>query len=449
MLTSSGTRWLSALVAILVGCSGGEGTGAVPEGGWPPSIILVSLDTLRPDHTSVYGYERDTTPFLARFAEQCVVYEEAYSVAPWTLISHMTMLTGLYPLQHGVVEPRAQLSPEIPLLAEELRAVGYQTLCLYFEGWIHARHGFKRGFDYFVPHANAEEATRHQRLVFERLDPERPVFLFLHLFDTHSQRMNKRDSVLYEAPAPYETQFMPDARERLAGLNLPRMWREDEPPTPAQVEALTALYDGTIRYIDAKMEEWSAAWDESPLFQDALVIITSDHGESLGQRGKLKGHGDMWQEGLRIPLLVRAPGRAGAGTRSTARVGLTDLAPTIRQVARLAPDPSLPGYSLLAGLPEERVLVAHQPPMSAWLQGPFKVIEDEDLEAAFDLSLDPAELAPIEGWLARKAEAEAAFEAELGSRAAVRAAPGVAPRREQKTRRKLEALGYAGEEEDE
>ena len=138
------------LALVLLTACGSEGP--------PPNVILVSIDTLRADHVGLYGYARDTTPFLDDFAKTAMVFEHAFSVCPWTLVAHMTMLTGLFPAQHGVVADQLALSQEIPLLPERLASAGYQTLGLYYTSWIHERYGFARGFDVFRAHESAEEA---------------------------------------------------------------------------------------------------------------------------------------------------------------------------------------------------------------------------------------------------------------------------------------------------
>ena len=417
-----------------------------------PSILLISLDTLRADRTGLAGYERDTTPYLDRLAAESVVYDEAYSVAPWTLISHMTMLTGLNPEQHGVVQGRAALSKEIPLVAEVLREAGYQTLGLYFEGWVHERHGFDRGFDVFEAHRDAEEAELHLAKWLPKLDPERPVFLFLHLFDVHTRGLDREDSTLYEPPEPYDRMFMEDARERLQGLTLPRAYRNNETLTEAQLEALGALYDGGVRYVDHKLERWIESWRRTGLLDDSLLIVTSDHGESLGQRGWLKGHGRMYQEGLHIPLLVRYPGARDAGRRSRTAVGLVDLAATIYAHARVDAPFELPGYRLDAEVPEQRVLVAQHDPYKAWLQAPWKVIVEGDGGQAYRLDDDPGESSPLlrgtPEYDELHSQLERQYSSELGARARIHPPPSQAPPMKRPNRRKLRALGYAGDEDE-
>src|SRR5262245_23382069 len=197
---SVATPFLAALLgAVHLGCSGD------PEPA-RPSVILVSIDPLRADHVRLYGYTRDTTPFLDRWSKDATVFERAFTTAAWTLVAHMTMLTGLFPEQHDVIGKRRALSPGIPLLAERLQKAGYRTICLHAPGWIEARHGFHRGFDVFRAHEGLDEAERHLREELDGLDARQPFFLFLHLFDVHCGPFPSGNSI-YPAPPDYERRF--------------------------------------------------------------------------------------------------------------------------------------------------------------------------------------------------------------------------------------------------
>jgi arylsulfatase A-like enzyme len=132
---------LLILVLLLVPLVPGVACGPAKP---PPSVILVSIDTLRADHVGTYGYARPTTPFLDGFARDATVFENTFTSCPWTLVAHMTMLTGLFPAQHGVVQAELGLSPEVPLLAERMKAAGYQTWAL-LSLLDHKRFGFDRG----------------------------------------------------------------------------------------------------------------------------------------------------------------------------------------------------------------------------------------------------------------------------------------------------------------
>ena len=391
-------RFAPACVLGLLGAFGGSSC-ASEEAPGRPSIVLISIDTLRADHMGVYGYERDTTPNLDRFASECLIFERAFAPSAWTLISHMTMLTGLYPNQHGVMSRESALSPELPLLAEELSRVGYRTAGLYCEGWIHERYGFGRGFDEFLAHADAEEAGEHLEETLARLDPAsgRPFFLFLHLFDVHCGPLSKTEpGPIYDCPPPYDDWFLEGARERMPDLPEGQVWRTPGAFPPEVLEGLTALYDGGIRYVDETLGGWLASWREAGWLDDALVIVTADHGESLGQRGLgIADHGGPYQEGLRVPLLVRPPGGA-AGERVGATVHLADVVPTALAAVGLDTE-AMPGLPLLGPLPDGREVYALTDTFEVIVRWPEKLARfgkpHEFIRA--DLVEDPGELLKV------------------------------------------------------
>jgi arylsulfatase A-like enzyme len=408
-------------------------------------VILVSIDTLRADHVGLYGYARDTTPFLDRFARDAVVFERAFSTCPWTLVAHMTMLTGLFPAQHGVVRDELALSPEIPLLAERLQRAGYRTLGLYYTSWVHERYGFARGFDVFRAHGSAEVALEHAREELARLDRARPYFLFFHLFDVHNGAMETGTHMLYPSPPPFQDLFMEGAAERLPKLPPDQIWESVNLLDAEQLAALNALYDGGIRHVDSRLEELFAWLEQQGLLADALVIFTSDHGESLGQRGRLTGHGELAQEGLHVPLVVRHPRGLGAGTRVREVVHLGDIVPTVLDVVGLDPDTRLPGRSLFSELSPERVITGTYLPHEFVVRWPQKLIRQKGFATVkLDLAQDPEELdiQPASGKqfeeLVRQAfPADRPFPAPL--------VLGEMPAAE---REALRALGYAGGEDE-
>jgi arylsulfatase A-like enzyme len=351
--------------------------------------VLVSIDTLRADHVGLYGYARDTTPFLDRLGAQGIVFESAYTSAAWTLVAHMSMLTGLYPEQHGVLSGPLALAEEAPLLAEHLARAGYQTVGLYRQGWIHERHGFARGFDVFRSHWTAEEAEEHLAEELARLDGARPCFLFLHLFDVHNDPSSKDPPSIFSSPPPYQDLFLPGARERLAGETYLSIKKRKL--TADEREALAALYDDGIRHVDAVLERCFARLEAEGWLADALVIVTADHGESLAQRENY-GHGGPWQEGLRVPLVLRLPGNERAGERVREVAHLVDVVPTVLAFAGLPHDPALAGRSLLEPLPAERVVTGGHGPVEFAVRGPEKLIRFGQKYGRVDLAADPHEL---------------------------------------------------------
>jgi len=360
-----------------------------------PHVILISIDTLRADHLSCYGYERETSPFLDRLAARGLLFERAFSSAPWTLPAHLTMLTGLFPDQHGVVSEELALGRDVPLLAERLQAAGYATLGFYRPSWIHARHGFDRGFAVFTGHETVEEARANVTAELARHDPARPTFLFLHLFDVHNGALGQGEHMIYPSPPPYQDHFLPGAAERLPEVPPDVLWESENLLDEAQLAALVALYDGGILHVDANLALLFEELERDGWLDDALVIVTSDHGESLGQRGKLTGHGELAQEGLHVPLIVLPSGGGRAGERVSELVHLGDIVPTVLQATGLPPDARLPGHSLLAELPAGRIAAGTYLPNEFAVRWPEKFVHRRGGPTAlFDLERDPGELAP-------------------------------------------------------
>lgn len=369
-----------------------------------PSVILVSIDTLRADHLGLYGYERETSPFLDRLAERGVVFERAFSPVAWTLPAHMTMLTGLYPEQHGVLAGDLALAPEVPLLAERFARAGYRTVGLYQPTWVHPRHGFDRGFEVFRAHANAEQAGAHLFEELARIPVEQPLFLFVHLFDVHSDPADS--CTLYSTPEPYRELFVPGAAERLAGVTYVGL-KDGKKIEPARRADMIALYDEGIRHVDAALGEWFARLEDEGRLANALVAVTADHGESLGQRGPLGGHGGLHQEGIHVPLILRLPGDARAGTRVRESAHLIDLAPTLLEFAGLPRPAGLPGLSLLAALPAARSLGGSHDSYGYVIRWPEKWMRRRNRIRHVNLERDPTEehgqLLEMEAYLTQRA----------------------------------------------
>jgi arylsulfatase A-like enzyme len=422
-------RSFLAAILALAGCGGEQAR---------LSVVLVSIDTLRADHLGLYGYERDTSPFLDRLAKQSLVFEHAFTSAAWTLIAHMSMLTGLYPEQHGVTEKGRALAAEAPLLAERLARAGYQTVGLYHPGWVHERHGFARGFDVFRAHGSAEEAEQHVSEELARLDPARQAFLFLHLFDVHSDPTTRTPPTVFSSPPPFQDHFLPGASARLAGETYDTLKKHGLPPE--KVEAMVALYDDGILHVDTVLERIFTRLESEGLLEGALVIVTADHGESLAQRDNW-GHGGPWQEGVRVPLILRLPKHERAGERVEAPVHLVDIVTTVLAFAGLPADPALPGCSLLAPLPAERVVAGGQDPVHYLVRWPRKMTRAGERVGWFDLATDPGEKNPQRASLAEFEALRAALRLDPASFHPPLAAATLSPA----DKAELEALGYAGE----
>jgi arylsulfatase A-like enzyme len=396
---------LLAALSALPACGAGDEALAAARSGpssgtQRPSVILVSIDTLRQDHVGFHGYERDTTPQLDRLAARSLVFERAYSVMSWTLVAHMSMLTGLHPAQHGVVSQDQALSAAVPTLAERLQAEGYATLGFYDSKWLDPRYGSHRGFDVYRRHRGAEQAGAHLFEALAASPRERPIFAFLHLMDVHNQPLTDSSSTMYAPPEPFASQFLQGARERIQGLDMEAAWETGGLVDADQHEALVALYDGGIRSVDDLLGRWITAWERAGLLDNTLLIVTSDHGEGLDQRGTgYGGHGHIYEEGLRVPLIIHLPGDARAGERIDTPVSLIDVLPTVLSFAGLEQDSWLPGQALLATPLEDVLIYAEQPErVESVLRWPWKLMSRKDGQGTrlYNLLEDPLELAPLD-----------------------------------------------------
>jgi len=384
----------SASVALLLGACG---TSVEPtqEPAPRPHIFLISIDTLRQDHVGLYGYERDTTPVIDELARSSMVFERAYTTASYTLIAHMSMLTGLYPRQHGVLTPRSVLSEQVPTLAERLREVGYYTMGFHFPGWLDPNYGFGRGYDHYESHRTAEIAEQHLFAALDKAPKDKPLFCFIHLFDVHNVALVREQEALYEPPAPFDQWFVKDAHEQIAGMKARWIWKKDgSAVNPSQHEAIVGMYDGGIRYVDTKLGEWIEDFRARGLFEDSLFVVTSDHGEGLHQRtNTYGGHGGVFEEGLVVPFLVRFPGGHLGGEHVSEPVSHVDLLPTLLTALGLSSDERLPGFSLLEGRPEGEPLFAERPGFDTMIQWPWKLVQrtEDNRNYLYNLAVDPLE----------------------------------------------------------
>ncbi len=330
-------RVLVAFAPVAAGCDS-------PAGDSPRGLILVSIDTLRADHLGAYGYGRATSPFFDQLASQGTLFERAIVQLPGTLPSHMSIFTGLYPAEHGVYPPDSVLSVEVPTVPEVLRAHGWRTAGFTEGGYVDGHYGFARGFELFedepVGGSRAVETTFERGLDFlTGLAPDERFFLFLHTYVVHDP---------YAPPPPYPNLFWegappPDAWEP-TGPNLTAVNRGERAVTPATVAWFEALYDASIRYMDDRLRFFFARLDELGLTEQTTIVLTSDHGEEFLEHGKLV-HQQIYQETVRVPLLVVEPGRR-TGARVGALVESVDLAPTLWELAAVATPPPTSGRSL-------------------------------------------------------------------------------------------------------
>lgn len=329
-------------LAAVAGCSPGGTPAAHPE-----TVVVVSIDTTRRDHLSVYGYPRPTSPFLEVLAEDAVVFDQAVAVHTNTAPAHASILTGLYPPQHGSINNAVPIFPEVPTLAEALTAVGFDTAAFVSGKTLKAGEcgldrGFRRYDDRFRGWERRAEATLSRaRRWLEGRDRNRSIFLFFHLFDPH---------FLYSPPTPFngfglaagETARAPTSAERLRASA-----RRDTASWRADIAEWTRRYDGEIAYADWVVGQLIATLQQLDRYAAAIIVVVSDHGETLGERPRVLDHGGrVTEEQLLVPLIVKLPDGDLAGARINTQVSQIDIAPTILQTLGLPPLPATPGIDL-------------------------------------------------------------------------------------------------------
>ncbi len=329
-------------------------------------VILIVCDTLRVDHLSCYGYLRETSPHLDAFAQEAVLFENAISNETWTLPSHATMFTGLYPKNHGLTA-NANLPESTVTLAEALRDAGYQSAGYTgFSFWLYPWRGFAHGFDlYNVPEWRFRTVYDSRALLESWLDmhPIPNVFLFFHNFDVHSKPARQYDGLPYgpddpsflhfakefESPPTFER----EGRDKVDGEDFMLAANRGEVTlTDEELAYCIALYDDCIRMVDFHIHEFFNKLKALDLYDRALIIVTSDHGEEFGEHGSY-GHGNVYEPSAHIPLLIRFPGGKHGGMRFPHVVQQTDLYPTVLGVLGLPLPQLVDGQNLLA-LIEER-----------------------------------------------------------------------------------------------
>jgi arylsulfatase A-like enzyme len=412
---------------------------AVPPPQGTPDVFLISLDTTRADRLSLYGYARPTSPELDAFAADALTFTEARSTAGWTLPGHASMLTGMYPSRHGAhlaggwlpgqsIDGRRNvafpLAADKTTLAEALRDRGYTTGAFVANfSYLYRDFGLAQGFQRYddapglllrvrppvvrfaqrtfdpgfclKPFRTAAEINRHALAWLDQAPAGRPVFAFLNYMEPHQPWL---------APPPHDRWVwnLPQARS-LATRDL--YTHEVKAFSPEEIEFIRANYDGQVAAMDAALGQLIAGLKARGRYENALIIVTSDHGELLGEHGFVGHMGRMLYEPLlHVPMVVKYPGAEHARGRVDTRVQILDVTPTVLAEAGAPIPPAVQGQHLRrvsrASLAEEDVnpfLVSdygdtYDRAIRVLFDGSWKLITtSKGRRMLFDLSRDPQE----------------------------------------------------------
>ncbi|MDE0903900.1 MAG: sulfatase [Planctomycetota bacterium] len=299
---------------ILAGCL----PSCTPSPEPPQQVVLVVCDTLRADHLSLYGYSRPTSPNLEQLAQESTVYHRAQAAAPWTLPSHASIFTGLYPSEHGArtwsgddlkdlrdkgwsegnnVGP---LAAHHTTLAELFQAHGWATGAVVANvAYMHERYGIAQGFDSYQRQRGPVEEITRRALQFIEAHKHESFFLFVNLMDTHR---------------PYNVRPHPPIPDRSSDGNLlkrlvPLILDPNASASPELLDALKDQYDTAIANLDEGLGDFFQTLRKDGLYDNMCLMVTSDHGEFLGEHDLIEHSKDVYQGTLHVPLIVKAPGQ--------------------------------------------------------------------------------------------------------------------------------------------
>ncbi len=311
-----------------------------------PNLVIISIDTLRRDHLTMYGYHRNTSPNLQRLAATGVVFDNAIAANTNTAPSHASILTGLHTGTHGVVRNRLGLRRNVKTLASVLKEHGYVTAA-FLSGWTLARHTrLHRGFDVYDMEFNGRRpapATWRpaQAWLKQHAKGDAPFFLFLHLFDPHYP---------YDPPRRFALRFLLGQKvliTRAIKRGLPGLQAKLR-LSQREVDEYVARYDGEIVAADRAVGRLLRELRLMGLKRRTLIVFVSDHGETLFEREWAADHGGRaYDEQIRVPLVMRFADRRRAGTRVEAQVHHVDIMPTVLDELGVEGPKKMQGRSLL------------------------------------------------------------------------------------------------------
>ncbi len=427
-------------------------------------LLLIVIDTLRADHLGAFGYGRETSPHLDQLAADSILWRRALSHAPWTSPSVGSLLTSLHPAALGYGDSRNPAAPDdrVLFLAEILRENGYRTRAIVSHTYLSAKLGFDQGFDHFDQddargpgHVSSASVTDKAIAILKRpfagsatdSTAHRPTFLLAHYFDPHF-------NYLRHQPFDFDPGYDGELPEHMGELR-----RAARHLSPRDLEQLRARYDSEIRFTDQHIGRLIAALRDLGRYDETLIVVTADHGEALLDRDDYWiGHTKtLFQEAIHVPLLIKLPNGAGAGSVIDTPVGLIDLVPSLLSYLdlRWPRGYRFDGEALPLADPQAlrvstgRSVFSETTARGRWLQsvvrGHWKLIFDRKRKrmSFFDLAQDPGErknlVATRPPALKELARALRAWNKQMDTRRPEASEP---PELTAKEEERLRALGY-------
>jgi len=343
-----GALALALAVVALPGRSDERGTATVSAAGVrdvPWNVVVIVMDTARQDRLSCYGYERETSPRLTELARSATLYTNAYSTSSWTGPGHASLFTGLHSFTHGTTQESWEMREGLTTFAEVLSERGYRTVAVVENAMLTSDRGYSQGFaEYYESwregwHRDSGQAVVEFRKVLDGGTSEQPFLVFVNLIAPHSP---------YNSPRQFRKSFVTRPEIRLDNS----MWRQYYTGrvtfSDDELTHLNERYDAEILYTDHLVGEMIDELVERDLWDDTVLIVTSDHGENIGDHEHMDHMFSLFETTTKVPFIVRQPVLFGAGVVEDAPVQLTDVFPTVLEIAGVdAADFPSHGYSLL------------------------------------------------------------------------------------------------------
>ena len=378
-----------------------------------PNVVIYVVDALRADRLGCYNKGIQTSPNIDAFAQNSTLFKNAYAAASWTKASVASIFTGVYPPAHGAVGRGGTLDTRIPTIAEIMKHAGYHTAAFVTNGNISGEFGFAHGFDiydYLPENQTGSEIYTSSEELLDKIEPtlrklREPFFVYIHQSDPHAP---------YTPPKELAEKFIPADAEPIAGTMdvVKKLVYRALTPKPRQIKYLLGLYDGEVNAADAGFARFMEMLERRGIADKTIIVFSADHGEEFYDHNGFTHGGTLYQELVRVPLIIRCPNGSDCPKNITRPVSLVDLAPTLLDFLGIEAPESMKGLSLRApDQPFIRPIYFHESldktAKEALLDWPIKLIRninginqwgDRVLEwEMYDLESDPLEQHPIYG----------------------------------------------------